>query len=220
MKKMLFSIVFLFLVLPVLPQYEGLPPLRYAKEVNRVSALYRLTNWLISPSEEAFGDHKVKNAGECDIRGVAAVNDARRLRVDIYLHNPITFKWKVYYSFKVMYKFGSYDMYIYFPTTNKFYYSRWNKNGKLLESRILKKNRNGDTCYITDSFVNGIKKRNTVVSLILEKDKHISRTGRGTKKYLSVRFFSGFVKMGTGSNWTKGLRVADTTPEVRLGFIR
>ncbi len=220
MKKLFLLVFILCLIFPLESQYGNKPPLRYAKEVNRVMAGYSGANWIVSPNEEARGDQKVSNARECDIRAVASVNDARRLRVDIYLHNPLTYRYKVYYAFKVIYKYGSYDTYIYFPTTKKFYFGKWSRDGRLLESRTLARDSYGDTCFITASYIRGVRKPNTVIALVLDKDKHISKIGRGTKKYLSARFFTGFVKKGTEGKWTRGIRVADSTMDVRLGFVR
>ena len=220
MKKALFFFLIIFLISPIITQYKKLPPLIYAKEVNRVAAAYRGAGWIISPYEEAKGDHKVTNAHECDIRAVAAVNDARRLRIDIYLHNPITYKWKICYAFKITYKYGSYDAFIYFPTRNEFYFGKWDRNGRLLDSYLLKRDSHSDTCFVTASVVRGRRKPNTVVALIIDKDKHFAKSGRGKKRWITTRCFTGYIKAGAGENWIKGLREADITMDVRLGYIR
>ena len=220
MRRAVLFFLFVFIISPLISQYGELPPLRYAKEVMRVSKPYSGADWIVSPFEEGKGDQKVSNAYECDIRAIAAVNDARRLRIDIYLHNPVTYKWKVYYSFRITYKYGTSDTFIYFPTRKEFYYGRWDRNGNLVKSRLLKNEPQGDTCGVTDSFVSGRRRTNTVVYLIIDKDKHFAKTGRGEKRWLTTRFSSGYIRKGAGDDWIRNIREADTTMRVRLGYIR
>jgi len=219
--RKVFSVVFVVMFFTLLfSQTGGDAPLRYAKEVSRVEGAYSGVKWLISPSEEGVGDQQVSNAPECDIRAVAAVNDARRLGIDIYLHNPISFRWKVFYSFKIIYKYGSTEGYIFFPTMKKMYYVYRDRNGNIKKSKELIKTNSGDSWFISASIVKGKKYANTVVCLLLDKDKHISSSGRGQKKWFTVQFYSGYVQEGTQGSFLNGLKTADQTMKVRLGFVR
>ncbi len=222
MKRVFLGLLIFICISPlIIMSQDYATPLRYAMEVARVSEGYSGANWIVSPREERKNDHQVSNAWECDIRAIAAVNDARRLRIDIYLHNPVTYNWTICYAFQISFRGGSSEAYVYFPTRNEFYYVNWDSSGRVLNSRILGEDPSGDSCWVTDSYIGGARKSNTVVSLTLDKDKHFSSEGRGQKKWVSAQFFTGYIQEGTPqSYWMRGLKQADTTMKVRLGYIR
>ncbi|MFW6128882.1 MAG: hypothetical protein ACOC6P_01365 [Candidatus Aminicenantaceae bacterium] len=86
---------------------------------------------------------------------------------------------------------------------------------------VRREDPSGDSCWVTDSYIGGARKSNTVVSLTLDKDKHFSSEGRGQKKWVSAQFFTGYIQEGTPKGYLmSGLKQADTTMKVRLGYIR
>jgi len=212
MKKIIVIFVaFLILTPATMTQME---PLRYAKEVYDVTKPYSGAAWVISPEEEPTGDHNVSNAPECDIKGVVALNDRRRIRIDIHLYYPISYRWKVAYGVKFQFKHGDEEAYLFFPVSKRFFYVLW-KNGRKVKEMELTQNQASDWTGVTTGYVGNRAVPDSVVYLIIDKDKHIARSGYGQKLWLLSHFSSGYIQKNLGD-----LRDADKTNSVKLGFIR
>jgi len=212
MKKFstLFLVMFAFVTLA-----SAQVPTRDAKEVPDVGGTVT-PNYIVFPKEEPQGDHKVTNAPECDIKAVTAANDKKRLRIGIVLHNSITFTVKVVYGIKLIYSGGIEEWYVYNPVDKQLIYIK-RKGEKTIKTEAVAMSKESDNAYVASQiFADGKKMENSVVTLLLDKDKHVDKASRGKKLFLTVQAFSGYIKDGT----TDDIGDADETISVKMNFIR
>ena len=92
---------------------------RKAREVTDVSKPYA-AQWIVRPNEELKGDHRVRQFPETDLRAISAANDPKRLRIDIFLYNPVGSSKQVVFVFKIIYRWRYEEWFIYSPHDGKF----------------------------------------------------------------------------------------------------
>jgi hypothetical protein len=189
------------------------PPQRKAREVEEVAKSYP-TTYIIKASEEKEGDHTVSNAPECDIRAVSACNSSKRLRIDLFLHNDVTFKKNVWFGFAIRYAKGVKKTFAYSPTKKTFSVVR-SKDGKVTSREEIKLKKGSDWVRIVGSKIKGVSHKANVVTLMIDKDKHISKDGKGKLQKLRIQGVSGYYQKGTGD-----LKLADYTGFAYLVFRR
>lgn len=193
---------------------KALPPKRAAMEVKNVAG-FQPSHFIISPKEEGKGDIKVKGAPELDIRSVSAHNDKKRLRITIYLHNPVNFKKKVGYIFRLKYANAVEEYYGFNPNNKRMFYEKV-KKGKMVKFEYLKASKSSD--YVTlgrRKLSNGKYLNNCVIILFLDKDKHFTKKDYGKTKNLTVDFASVYL-----SKKDQVTKFADRTKTVRLSYKR
>lgn len=196
-----------------LPVVANAQPMREAREVRRVKESYT-TKWVVRPSEEQKGDQRVTNAPETDIRAVSAANDRRRLRIDINLYAPVNRRMQVLYAFKIRYKGGVEDWFAYTPHNEQFLQITM-KHGRITKNRVLVKERRGDWVEVGGTTISGVSVPNSRVTLFIDKDKHFAMRGKGTRKWVTAQFFTGYFQRGTGR-----IKGADSTIDVKLSYVR
>lgn len=212
MKK--FFTLFLSLTLFVTMAYAEAPN-RDAKQVADVGGTVT-PNYIVFPKEEPQGDHNVSNAPECDIKAVTAAYDKKRLRIGIVLNASITFTVKVVYGMKLIYAGGVEEWYVYNPIDKQLIYIK-RKGEKTLKTDAVAMSKDSDNAYVASQiFADGKKMENSVVTILLDMDKHIDKSARGKKLFLTVQAFSGYIKDGT----TDEIGDADETIPVKMNFIR
>ncbi len=190
-------------------------PMRDAKEVPDVGASL-VPNYIVFPKEEPAGDHNVSNAPECDIKAVTAANDKKRLRIGIVLNNSITFKVQVVYGIKLIYSGGTEEWFVYNVLKKELMYIK-KKNEKTEKTEVIVQKKDSDYAFITgQTFTDGKKIDNSVVTLLLDKDKHIDKTSIGKQLFLTVQVFSGYMKAENEEE----IGDADETIQVKMRFIR
>ncbi len=188
-------------------------PTRRALEVRDVVKAYSV-NWVVPPAEEPRGDHRVSNAPETDIRAVSVANDRRRIRIDIALHNPVSFTKKVIFAARIYYKGDVSEGFLFSPHQKKLMYVRF-QGQKVVSSRQLKTRVGSDWVEIVGGTVRGVRKPNSIISLFIDKDVHFAKKDYGKRKWLRAQFFTGFIRKGDGQ-----LRPADETRRIKLSYIR
>ena len=188
---------------------------RKAIEVKSVFEGYKGPN-VVDTSEEPAGDHglaKTAKNSNVDIRRVAAANDSKFLRLDINLDGPVNKKLKAGYGFRITYKGNVTETFAYWPNTDTFIVTT-SRDGKVQKRDEIKSTRRSTHAEIGQGIINGRRVTNGRVSLYLDKDRHFSTKGKGKTKWITVEFITAFYN-------TKGdLRIADTTPTVKLSYTR
>ena len=204
----LFALV-LFLFCLQIPVFSQDIEDRDSTEVSDVTEAYTPDQWLVSEDEEEKGDQQVSNAPECDIRAVMGCYDNDRLRIDILLWNPVSFKWLTYFAIKLEYDAGVSEYYAYNTDTKKIRYIKYD-NGETVDDYYLDEDGEGlDMGFVTSSY----GKKNCSVGIIIDKEKHIGGK-KGKRYYLTCEFESGFIdKKGN-------LKVADSTRSVNMYFVK
>ena len=181
-------------------------PRRSATVVSDVSDPYTADDWLISPSEEPAGDQRVSNALECDIKGAIACYDDKRLRVDIFLNNSITYKWDVFYSVRFEYDDGYVEYYTYYPVDKKMVFEA-EDHGKITKRQTLDTTKSDDYAGVTSTG----EMKDDDVYLIIDKDKHIDGV-KGKSYYFTTSFSSGYIDKNDTEH------IADETIDVEMLF--
>ncbi|HOV15693.1 MAG TPA: hypothetical protein PK771_15500, partial [Spirochaetota bacterium] len=145
-------------------------PAKYAKKVADVYEGYapdKSTGWIVTDKEEKKGDHNVSNAPECDIRAIMSCYDDSKLRVDLVLWNPISYKWLTYFAINMQYAGGVEEFYYYDVDSKELRY-RKTDNGSVVKDEVLTQDDGTDFAFITT--YDG--KADMIVGLIIDKDKH------------------------------------------------
>ncbi|MEC9488256.1 MAG: hypothetical protein UMV23_02080 [Halanaerobium sp.] len=178
----------LIIILLVTSQCLAYLPRRFSTPVDDVFQGYVADEWIIAPYEEPKGDQLVTNAPECDIKSVISCFDQDYLRMDIMLHNPVSFDLQVAYGMILVYTNVD-EYYIYYPHSNQFIFSKFDKSGKILDYRVLDEN-SLDSAGVTNSG----SVYNVNIYFIINKYKHIGGV-KGENYYLTCNFFSGFIDL-------------------------
>lgn len=181
-------------------------PVRYATEVKDVFEPYQVKEMIVSPDEEPAGDQTSSQVLESDIRGIIACYDQDYLRVDILLHNSVSFQWDNFYQIKFIYV-DLIEYYTFYPDTEELVYTQ-EENGEIVKRQVLDSKQSDDRVGITDSG----PLKNGSIYFIINKKQHL--TGEKGKTYfLTTSFLSGYV------NTKNELAISDQTMDVDLYFV-
>lgn len=207
MKKTLFCSVLILMIALTNTCFAEKLPERYATLVSDVTKPYTANEWIVSPDEEPFGDQNTSEVLESDIRAVIACYDEDYLRVDILLHNSVTYKWDNFYGIELVYD-NLIEYYTYYPDTKELVYSV-ERNGQIEKRQILDINKSDDRAGITSSR----EVKNDNIYFIINKNKHL--VGEvGKTYYLTTCFISGYVDINNK------LVITDETMDVNLYFVK
>lgn len=178
----------LFILLLFIPAFLSAQdvPARDALEVKSVLEPYDPEVWIVSEREEPKGDNQVKDAPECDIRGITACYDGEWLRFDIILHSPVTGKLPTVYGIKLEYSEGYVEYFICRPDAGELYFIT-EQDGETQSSELLDEDsESGDFAELTS--YGG--KANAVVVIVINKDYHLGGD-EGDRIYLTCSFETG-----------------------------
>lgn len=207
MKKILICSALILMILMSSICFAATIPQRYATKVEDVFGPYTTDDWIVSPEEEPEGDQITSQVLESDILGVIASYDEDYLRVDILLHNSVSFKWQNYYTISFVYT-NMIEYYTYYTDKKELVYTR-EKNGEIVKQQTLDLKKSDDQAGITT----GGEVKNDDVYFIINKNKHLAGE-KGKTYFLTTSFSAGYVDVN--NNLVK----ADETIDIDLYFVK